>query len=133
MGEIDCRNDEGIFKHCLKKGQGFHNIIEKMVNDHIALLLDLTQTKNIELIIYGVPAPHPTKVFELEPSQQKLFKELIAYFNSYLGMCCQWNDILFLDVYKMTNRNGVSNLAYHVDLFHLKPETIGEIFNDISL
>jgi tetratricopeptide (TPR) repeat protein len=132
FGEIDCRNNEGIFKHCIKTEKDFHNFIEKMLNNYIELLQNLTQENNLELIVYGVPAPHPTLVFELELSQQAVFKAIISHVNLTLAKYCKRNNISFLDVYKLTSEGGVSNLSYHIDLFHVKPETIAELFNRLS-
>ena len=129
FGEIDCRNNEGIFKHCVTAKKDFHSVIEKMINNYIALLQELTQDRSLELIIYGVPAPHPERITGLELSQQELFKALIAYLNLYLAKCCERNNISFLDVYKLTNEDGVSNYSYHFDSYHLKPTAIAEVFD----
>ena len=129
FGEIDCRNNEGIFKHCVTAKKDFHSVIEKMINNYIALLQELTQDRSLGLIIYGVPAPHPKRITGLELSQQKLFKALISYLNLYLAKCCERNNISFLDVYKLTNEDGVSNYSYHFDSYHLKPTAIAEVFD----
>lgn len=132
LGEIDCRQDEGIFLHCIKKGLDFHSVIERMINEYLALLVALTKPNELELIIYGVPAPHPLNVMGLESSQQEPFKALIGYFNSYLANCCNQLGISFLDVYELTNQDGVSNLIYHIDQYHVKPETIKILFNNLA-
>lgn len=131
FGEIDCRQDEGIFMHCLKTEQDFHIVIEKMVNKYLVMLQVLTQSNDLELIIYGVPAPHQLNVFGLKWSQQKSFKALISYFNACLAKECQKLGFSVLDVYKLTNQDGVSNLVYHIDEHHLKPETIKVLFNNL--
>jgi len=132
FGEIDCRNDEGIFKYCVTKGKDFHTIIDKMINDYVALLQELTQDRSFELIIYGVPAPHSKRISGLDLPQQELFKALIAYFNLCLAKCCERNNISFLDVYELTNKDGVSNQSYHFDSYHLKPTAMADIFDCVS-
>jgi Tfp pilus assembly protein PilF len=132
FGEIDCRHNEGIFMHCLKTGQDFNHVINEMVEQYLAMLQQLVQPNELELIIYGVPAPHPFNFSGLELALQEQFKAVIAYLNDCLRNRCQQLDIAFLDVYKITNHDGVSNLIYHIDEIHVKPEAIKILFNNID-
>jgi len=132
FGEIDCRTNEGIFQYCLKTDQDFHVVIDKMVNKYLAMLQALTQPNELELIVYGVPAPHPLNLCELAIAEQNTFKALIAYLNNCLAKGCQKLGVTFLDVYKLTNQYGVSNLIYHHDEIHVRPETIKSLFNNLD-
>jgi len=128
FGEIDCRTSEGIFNYASKYNKDFHSIIDDMVEKYIQMLKQSARVNTANIIVYGVPAPHPLVLKQLTAVQEDEFKRLIAYFNLQLALCCEQNDLPFLDVYKLTNENGASNLKYHSDIFHVKPNTVPELF-----
>ncbi len=133
FGEIDCRSNEGIFTYCKKSGKDFNTVIEHMIQKYISILKALAVEKNIEVIIYGVPAPHPSQIEQLLEEHDKAeFKEVLKLLNETLSQECQNEGISFLDVYQLTNEQGISNLAYHIDAIHLKPETVPELFSLIA-
>ena len=131
FGEIDCRINEGIFHYCNKYNKDYQQVIDTMLVKYIRLLKAASKENNLDIIVYGVPAPHPLVLNGIAEQQQQAFKQLIAYFNQQLAEVCQNNNIPFLDVYGLTNINGVSNLKYHSDAFHVRPSTVPELFNSL--
>ncbi len=131
FGEIDCRNNEGIFQHVRKSDANYQEVIELMVGSYLTFLQTENHSVNHRLFIYGVPAPHPDAVKQLDEQEQQLFINVIGYFNSSLARACQKYEMTFLDVHGLTSDNGVSNMQYHIDGFHLKPSTIIELFAEL--
>ena len=127
FGEIDCRVSEGIYNYCLKYKKDFITIIDSMLEKYIDMLIAENKYAHT-FIIYGVPSPHPKAIEKLEEEQKRNFKSLVAYFNLKLEKLCKEQSILFLDVYKLTNDSGVSNLKYHFDNHHVSPRTLPELF-----
>ena len=133
FGEIDCRSNEGIINYCLKTEESYQKVIEKTVNQYINLVTSEAQKKHHELIIYGVPAPHPSVVAAMENLEhQELFKNIVEYFNGYMRKTCVDKNIEFLDVYHLTNDNKASNLKYNIDVYHMLPHTIIELFKELA-
>lgn len=129
FGEIDCRNNEGVFAYCQKSGANFQNVIDKMLNSYIKTLSSIAEAYQLEIILYGVPAPHPYHINNLAAAKQSQFKQVISYFNEKLVNECKKYNINVLDVYSLTSDNGQSNLKYHIDGIHLSPQTIPELFD----
>jgi len=131
FGEIDCRLNEGIFHYCNKYNKDYQQIINAMVVKYIRLLKAASKENDLNIIVYGVPAPHPIVLNGIVEEEQETFKQLVAYFNQQLTEVCHDNNIPFLDVYGLTNIDGVSNLKYHCDAFHVKPSTVPALFNEL--
>lgn len=132
VGEIDCRRDEGIFVHCIKHELDYKDVINDMLIKYIDMLKEQVAQHNFEVILYGVPAPNKDQVNLLEVKQQETFKQLIKYFNQKLRTICQEGNITFLDTYLLTEENGVSNLQYHLDSFHLNFEAVPQLFKHLN-
>ncbi|MBL4899306.1 MAG: tetratricopeptide repeat protein [Colwellia sp.] len=132
VGEIDCRRNEGIFVHCIKHELDYKDVINDMLLKYIDMLKGQAEKYDFEVILYGIPAPNQNQVDVLEVEQQEPFKQLIKYFNQQLGKICQENNISFLDTYLLTAENGVSNLQYHLDSFHLNFEAVPQLFNNLK-
>ena len=128
FGEIDCRYNEGIYTYCRKSGADFHQVIDDMVYRYLKVIKDISKAYQIDIIIYGVPAPHTFYIEKLEESEQQQFKDLIAYFNHALANECQNHQVNFLDVYEITNDKGMSNEKYNIDVNHMVPKTVPELF-----
>ncbi|MBB1351076.1 tetratricopeptide repeat protein [Pseudoalteromonas sp. SG45-3] len=127
FGEIDCRVNEGIFNYSLKHGKDPLLVVDFMLEKYFNMLKKENKNRHT-FIIYGVPSPHPQAILSLDVNKKNEFKLLIAYFNSKLKKLCKTNSMPFLDVYKLTDDNGVSNLKYHIDVHHVKPNTVSELF-----
>lgn len=128
FGEIDCRINEGIFHYCTKYNRDYQQIIDVMVEKYINLLQVAAKENDLDIIVYGVPAPHPLVLNGVIEEQQEKFKRLIAYFNQQLKDGCRKSNMPFLDVYGLTNKEGMSNLKYHCDAFHVEPNTVPTLF-----
>jgi Flp pilus assembly protein TadD len=132
FGEIDCRNNEGIFKYCNNSKLGYRVIIEAMIDEYLSFLNAQSKIKSYQLYIYGVPAPHVDRINELSIKDQKTFINIISCFNSIMKKGSVKYGFKFLDVYKHTNKNGASNMDYHIDGFHLTPPVISGLFESLS-
>ena len=132
VGEIDCRRNEGIFVHCIKHELDYRDVIDDMLIKYIDMLKEQVAQHHFEIILYGIPAPNKNQVDLLDVDQQDKFKQLIKYFNQQLSIICQENDIAFLDAYLLTEENGVSNLQYHLDSFHLNFEAVPQLFKNLN-
>ena len=128
FGEIDCRINEGIFKYCVKYNKNPKLIIIEMIEKYIEMLKLAADENECSLIIYGVPSPHPHTFEGFKEEDIEEFKLLVSNFNSQLSFLCETNNIPFLDIYKITNLKGVSNLIYHIDTNHVEPKVIPELF-----
>jgi Flp pilus assembly protein TadD len=131
VGEIDCRRNEGIFVHCIKHKLDYKDVIDNMLIKYIDILKEQAFQFNVEIILYGVPAPNKNQVDLLEVDQQEMFKQLIKYFNQQLRSLCEESNITFLDTYLLTEENGVSNLQYHLDSFHLNFDAVPQLFKNL--
>ena len=129
FGEIDCRPDEGIYSYSLKSKRDYKDVIDDMLSKYVNALKSLADSFNIEIILYGVPAPHPQSIEILPQSEQQRFKDIIAYYNLTLANTCKHLGMTLLDVYELTNKDGQSNLQYHIDNYHLLPKTVPTLFN----
>ncbi|MBA6403988.1 MULTISPECIES: tetratricopeptide repeat protein [unclassified Colwellia] len=132
FGEIDCRSNEGIFHHHLKTGKDISNIIDEMLNKYVQMLKTLAKDSMLEVILYGVPVPHPETMNVLGAESKNKFKFLIEYFNASMAKICLNNDIVFLDVYQLTTEQTECKLHYYIDTTHLKPDTVSELFQKLT-
>ncbi|MBL0709891.1 MAG: hypothetical protein JJV99_02575 [Colwellia sp.] len=129
FGEIDCRSTEGIYIYCVKYQLDFHDVIDDMLLRYVLMLQQQEKEHDVEIILYGVPAPHHEQIEQIgHDEEQTKFKQLIAYFNQRLMKLSSEFDFSFLDVYQLTQLNNESNLKYHTDDIHLKAETVPDLF-----
>jgi len=131
FGEIDCRSNEGIYPYCLKSGEKPEKVIDSMLVKYLNTLKAIADHYQLEIILYGVPAPHPYYVNSLVKEEKQVFKNVISYFNETLKKVCKVNKVNMLDVYSLTNEHGQSNLKYHIDGIHLAPDVVPELFSFI--
>ncbi len=131
FGEIDCRKDEGIFAHCLRTGDNYKNVINSMLENYVETLHKIAEGYQLEIILYGVPAPHSFHVNALPKEQRNSFQRTIEYFNKKLQLCCKQYNIVLLDVYTLTNESGSSNELHHIDPIHMQPNVIAKLFESL--
>jgi Flp pilus assembly protein TadD len=129
FGEIDCRNNEGIYAYCLKSGKEPKKVIDSMLVKYVDTLKAIAEHYQLEIILYGVPAPHPYHVNSLAKEEQQVFKDVIFSFNESLKNACKTNKVNMLDVYSLTNDDGQSNLKYHIDSIHIAPDAVPKLFS----
>lgn len=128
FGEIDCRYNEGVLKYCLEHNKDYVDVIDNMLEKYIDLLIQESIPKGFVITIYGVPAPHPDQLKYLTLENQVLLKNIILHFNNVLSSLCNKHQLNFLDVYKLTNIDGESNLEYHLDDIHVHPLVVPQLF-----
>lgn len=121
FGEIDCRLDDGIMKHYKHKPSNLTESIPKLVNQYIAHVSNLCNRKFITPLYSLVPAPYINEAVSLKEKEQ--LKKVIGIFNNTVSSILVKEQIY--DVFLLTtNNNGESNKRYHIDRWHLLPETI---------
>ena len=132
FGEIDCRQDEGILKHCLKNNSSIKAISQSTARDYIDWVAsELLDHKN-KAIILGTPAPPRIQNHQDINLHEINFLRLsvIQSFNRALSAKCSEAGIKFADVLKLTSDNhGFNNGHWMIDNIHLKPKAIKEIFS----
>jgi len=132
FGEIDCRYNEGILKYCLAKKKNYQDVISSMLDRYIKLLLTEGAKNKLEIALYGVPAPHPEQLKLLSNEEQAMLKGIVKHFNCSLKELCIKHSLLFLDVYQLTNSDGISNLEYHIDDIHVHPCVVPKLFDELK-
>ncbi|GGI72128.1 hypothetical protein GCM10009332_06920 [Shewanella gelidii] len=132
FGEIDCRPDEGIYPYSLKSQRDYKTVINDMLTKYIEALRSIADSFEIEIILYGVPAPHPQSIETLDEPKQQGFIDIIDYYNQVLREICRGQKMTLLDVYSLTNAAGKSNLQYHIDDHHLSPKTVPILFSNLN-
>jgi tetratricopeptide (TPR) repeat protein len=131
FGEIDCRTNEGVLHHHMKSGQDICLIIDDMLNKYILLLEELAKEKALEIILYGVPVPHPDMTKLLDDDMKTKYYALVSYFNSTMKEICIKHNLSFLNVYGLTKENSHCKLSYYIDSTHLIPSTVPELFREL--
>lgn len=124
VGEIDCREDEGILPAFKNKGVDFHFSVPKIVEAYVAYATLLARQFSHTLIFYGVPALSEQRELTRAPEQRGLLREIIQLFNMELRQACNRNGWEFLDVFSAT----LANKTFHIDTHHLHPKTLGILF-----
>lgn len=130
FGEIDCRSNEGIFKHFLKTGEDFRHNIDQLLTQYSELLINQANQLEHEIMFYGVPAPHPEIVEALSNDNQKLFIDMIDYFNQKLKNICARHNLHFFDIYQITNASEEANRNSHIDTFHIDPLAVKQVLEN---
>lgn len=121
FGEIDCRLDDGILKHNNKITSDLDESVPAFVSTYVNYVLDTCQLKGIKPIFSSVPAPLFKATISTDGKNQ--LKKVIGLFNMTLDSLLSKDRIY--DTFAVTvNSNGESNQNYHIDKWHLTPETI---------
>lgn len=129
VGEIDCRADEGVYKHATDKGKNISDVALATVDGYMDFLeQNLSGRDPNKIIIQGVPAPGYSLEDKLDISQRERFLDMIKYVNHLLKEATSKRGWLFFDVYTATaGQDGLSNQLWHLDGYHLKPSIYSEI------
>lgn len=122
IGEIDTRQDEGIWKTHKDKNKSLDEIINSTVNEYINFLFNNLYEKKLgSVTIQGVPAPG-YELDSIDDNQQSVFLKMIKTVNYKLKELTLINGWNFLDVYSATvSEDGKSNKKWHIDDYHLNP------------
>jgi Flp pilus assembly protein TadD len=124
IGEIDCREDEGILLAFQKKGVDFHSSVPNIVAAYVDYVTLLAKQFSHTLVFYGVPALSERRTLTRAPEQRELLRKIIQLFNMELRLACNRNGWELLDVYSATQ----TNKTFHIDTHHLHPKTLGILF-----
>ena len=132
VGEIDCRENEGLITAYKKTGKNIDELINFTVDNYIAFVEKYLQGKNINRYYITVPAPsiEDCKNKDLH----KLRIDIVKKFNQRLKSKTKEYNAKYIDTYRLTSDNeGASNQKFMADKFHLSPSILQHIENQISL
>ena len=134
FGEIDCRENEGILLHCRKTGKAIQDVSKSTAINYFKWTTKSLSRQKEKLVYFGTPAPFMLGQISDEYSEinkQRLLA--IKTFNTTLAKQCQESGILFADVYQLTARNdGYNSSIWMLDLTHLEPKALHELFKNIK-
>ena len=132
VGEIDCRENEGLIPAYKKTGKNIDELINFTVDNYITFVEKSLQGKNINRYYMTVPAPF------IENSKNKdlnkLRIDIVKKFNQRLKSKTNEYNAKFIDTYRLTSDSeGASNQKFMADKFHLKPSILNHIENKIEV
>ena len=130
FGEIDCREDEGILKHCenREKVETISKLVATSYYEWTQLCLSQYRPK---VVYFGTPAPFRSNIRNYT-SKNGNNKRLIAIktFNDTLAELCKSSRTPFADVYKLTaDTDGYNNKKWMIDSCHLSPKALKELIS----
>lgn len=127
FGEIDCRADEGILKHCHKTGKSIKEVSEMTAKNYSKWTTTRLADYTDKLIYFGTPAPLQINSKRNTSSEDAMRLLAIITFNNSIMEHCRESGIPFADVYKLTaDKDGYNNKTWMLDGVHLKPEALNE-------
>ena len=121
FGEIDCRLDEGILKNHREKDTNMEKSIPKFVKNYINNTQKICIKKNILPIYSTIPAPFIEKSIDKDSKFKQI--SIIEIFNKTIEEICPINQIYNTHT-KTSNQLKESNGKFHIDKWHLFPNTI---------
>lgn len=133
LGEIDCRQDDGITKY--HRNNQNHTITEICCNTidlFLRSLSEINRSLGHKIIIQGVPAPNT--VLSFIPNYDLRYQiEFIKLFNNLLKDKSLSAGFCFMDLRKATDSgDGTSSVNNYLDTYHLLPSIIiNSIQNEI--
>lgn len=129
IGEIDCRYDGGIMQAWKKDvSQSLHGMALETISGYLKFVLRIAAERDQKVIIGGVPATN-VELDKLSTEQVEQFTGLLKFFNNQLREQSVLAGLGFLDLFSMTDGgNGISNLQWHIEDIHLRPDAIPEAF-----
>ena len=131
FGEIDCRHDEGILKHCSEHISRIESTSQATAKGYVRWIVSELSRHQQRIILLGTPAPQ--KIQNSKNSNSNTMNSLrllvINSFNKALSAECLQLGIMFADVLKMTSDgDGFNHGNWMIDDVHLKPEAVQELF-----
>ena len=132
FGEIDCRQDEGILKHCSKHNSSIEAACQSTAKGYVHWIESELSSYRKKLILFGIPAPQKPNTADA-PNPDKTNSQrlsVIHSFNKALSEECSGLGIVFADVLRLSsNKDGFNNGNWMLDNVHLKPKAIHEIIS----
>ncbi len=130
IGEIDCRDDEGILLHSRKYNKNSENVCLETTSGFIKFLANKVSKSAKNIYILGTPAPVINNNISMLSSNEKDRIKLVRIFNNQLKEQCYTYNFNFIDVYEYTkDSNGVNNNRHLCDGIHLNPDSLFDLFN----
>jgi hypothetical protein len=132
FGEIDCRQDEGILKYCLKTKASIEAASQSTAKEYVRWIASGLSSYRKKLILLGIPAPQKIKTADTLNAEEMNSRRLsvIHFFNKALSEECSGLGIIFADLLQLTsNEDGFNNGIWMIDNIHLKPKAIQEIIS----
>ena len=128
IGEIDCRENEGIIDRHFKTSEKIEIIINNTINGYLELIQKYITDKNLDPYFISVPAP----IINENSKHKKLRISVVNTFNNSLKKNIQKFNGNYLDTYSLTsNKEGTSNNKFMIDEIHLHPKVFELIKKDI--
>tara|TARA_E500000178_G_scaffold239888_1_gene236287 strand:- start:561 stop:2276 length:1716 start_codon:yes stop_codon:yes gene_type:complete len=128
IGEIDCRENEGIIDRHFKTDEKIEIIINNTINGYLELIQKYITEKNLDTYFISVPAP----IINENSKHKKLRISVVNIFNNCLKKSIQKFNGNYLDTYSLTsNEEGTSNNKFMIDEIHLHPKIFELIKKDI--
>lgn len=119
FGEIDCRKDDGILPFLAKAGGDLEKTVTQQVERYVSAIATRAAAQNLRLDFIAVPTPHRDGFGA---------PQVAALFNRTLAACAAAAGHGYIDLYTETIDSvaaaGYSHGKLHIDLVHLKPETL---------
>jgi len=133
FGEIDCRADEGIMKHCQKTGNAIKDTSREIANLYFEWTAQRLSTNIKKVVYFGTPAPYKTEQIKNQSTEDDDRRLLaIRIFNATIKEQCEQNGIFFADVYRLTaGKDGYNNNDWMIDGIHLKPKALNSLMKGI--
>jgi hypothetical protein len=135
FGEIDCRVNEGVWKHYRKSGGSLESIVEDTVNRYFSNVLSMAREQCLDASFANVPAPLASffgKVVGDVSSEDELgVIRVTRLFNDALARRAAKEGVPVIDFHSITaDQDGRSNCRYHIDTHHLVPIALQAALNE---
>ncbi|MFQ5509071.1 MAG: tetratricopeptide repeat protein [Leptospirillia bacterium] len=126
VGEIDCRQDEGVFAHHVKHGGDPEATLPELLDGYVHWVAQHAAPRGLQLIFQGVPAPlEGCRI--LPESEYERFLGVVRRFNEALGRAAEDAGARWIDVYGVTaDHRGLADGTWHLDKVHLTPRFLEE-------
>ncbi len=129
VGEIDCRQNEGIIIASQKLAKSPLSIISEMVHNFVNWINQINEAKEHDISLFNIGAPYLDKRYSDELNF--MTTEVIKLFNDALRIESRLNKFRLIDIYALTcNSEGFSNMVYNIDNRHLSPTILDRITTD---
>ena len=114
IGEIDCRENEGIIKN-LKPNEKASKHVKRIVRRFVRWISLVNGSFNHTIYFFGVPAPVYLEETSLKTNEKR--KKSINYFNAYLRQFTEMNQFMYIDLENTTaEENGFSSKKFMLTL-----------------
>lgn len=131
FGEIDTRADEGLQMAHQKMKIDLNILISETAKNYVSYLAKIFSNRNSKnIFVFAVPAPLITEKKLSDNTRIKIIRD----FNIQLHKYVEEFGMIFVDIYSISvNSDGISNLKFHSDKYHLNARAIPAIEELIRL